>query len=182
MTNTPSSIILFHPSGAPADKLVLGAPLYGRGFTLADEKDNGIFCPALGPIPSGPFADTPGIWSYQELFDALYNPDIPHLPGATPSQWLIEEDDCYKTPYMTNGPYWFSFETEPSIGLKAKLANHYGLAGMMVFSLDMDDFSAEYTAKTYPLLRALNDALASGEAFDPEATPCFGDANVCPLI
>jgi GH18 family chitinase len=33
-------------SGAPRDKLVMGLPIYGRGFQLNNTADNGLYCPA----------------------------------------------------------------------------------------------------------------------------------------
>jgi GH18 family chitinase len=36
----------FTISGAPREKLVMGMPIYGRGFQLNDTADNGLYCPA----------------------------------------------------------------------------------------------------------------------------------------
>jgi GH18 family chitinase len=36
----------FSISGAPREKLVMGMPIYGRGFQLNDTADNGLYCPA----------------------------------------------------------------------------------------------------------------------------------------
>jgi len=37
---------LYIIQGAPKDKLVMGMPIYGRGFQLNNTEDNGLYCPA----------------------------------------------------------------------------------------------------------------------------------------
>lgn len=39
--------------GAPPKKLVMGMPLYGQTFTLADPKNNGLNVKAPGPGEAG---------------------------------------------------------------------------------------------------------------------------------
>ena len=54
-------------SGAPANKLTLGMPLYGRGFTLDNASVNGLYAPASNPLPAGPYSREPGFWGYNEV-------------------------------------------------------------------------------------------------------------------
>ena len=49
-------------------------------------------------------------------------------------------DDCYKTPYAVNGPYWIGYDDVNSIALKAQFVNFQGVAGAMIWSMDTDDF------------------------------------------
>jgi chitinase len=42
-------------SGAPAEKLILGMGTYGRGFTLDDPNQTGLYAPASNPITAGPY-------------------------------------------------------------------------------------------------------------------------------
>jgi hypothetical protein len=42
-------------------------PLYGRGFTLSDPDDNGLYAPAPQPIDAGPYTGTAGFWGYNEV-------------------------------------------------------------------------------------------------------------------
>ncbi len=54
-------------NGADPSKLILGMPLYGRGFLLDDPNVNGIKAPASKPINEGPYLNSAGIWSYLEV-------------------------------------------------------------------------------------------------------------------
>ena len=40
------------------------------------------------------------------------------MPEATPGAWEIVVDSCYQAPYMTNGPYWISYDDPDSLTLK----------------------------------------------------------------
>lgn len=53
--------------GADPSKMILGVPLYGRGFTLDDPSKNGLKAPASKPIPGGPYTREDGSWSYIEV-------------------------------------------------------------------------------------------------------------------
>lgn len=53
--------------GADLSKLILGMPLYGRGFLLDDPTQNGLRAPASNPIPGGPYSRLNGTWGYNEV-------------------------------------------------------------------------------------------------------------------
>lgn len=53
--------------GAPADKLVMGMPLYGQSFQLADAKRNGLNSKAPGPGQAGEFTRAAGFLAYYEV-------------------------------------------------------------------------------------------------------------------
>lgn len=57
-------------SGAAASKLILGMPLYGRGFTLDNANNHGFYAAASQPIQAGPFTGEAGFWGYNEV--AIY--------------------------------------------------------------------------------------------------------------
>ena len=44
---------------------------------------------------------------------------------------------------MVDGVKWISFDNERSVKLKAKLALDLNLAGVMVWSIETDDFNGE---------------------------------------
>ena len=52
----------------PANKIVMGVPSYGRGFTLPDGSDEtGLYCPVAGGCPKGPYTRQKGIWGFYEI-------------------------------------------------------------------------------------------------------------------
>jgi chitinase len=48
-------------------RLMMGMPLYGRGFTLDDPNDNGIHANATYPGRAGPYTRQPGVLGYNEV-------------------------------------------------------------------------------------------------------------------
>lgn len=52
--------------GAPANKLVMGIPAFGRSFTLASSK-TGVGAPISGPGLPGQFTKEEGILAYYEV-------------------------------------------------------------------------------------------------------------------
>lgn len=79
-----------------------------------------------------------------------------------------------------NGPYWIGYDNEESAAIKAHFANALGLRGAFVWSLDTCEFTGKYspTGETYPILRSIGKALASGETFMP-SHECQGTAANC---
>lgn len=52
--------------GAPADKLVMGIPVYGRSFTLSSS-ETGVGAPISGPGLPGRFTKEGGFLAYYEV-------------------------------------------------------------------------------------------------------------------
>ena len=47
--------------------MIMGMPLYGRGFLLDNLSKNGLYASASNPIPAGPYTGTDGFWGYNEV-------------------------------------------------------------------------------------------------------------------
>lgn len=75
--------------GAPANKVVLGVPFYGRSFTLSDPAQNGIGAPVKGAGAAGAITKESGSLSYYEV----------RLLNLAPS------DGCHGPPELSAGRY-----------------------------------------------------------------------------
>jgi chitinase len=130
--------------GCARDKLVIGMATYGRGFTLANEAENGPGAATTGPSSAGPFTGEEGILAYYEICDMKTE---------------IKFDDKQKVPYTNAGNQWVGFDNEQSLTEKVKYVKDGGFAGWMTWTLDMDDFTGNHCgAGPYPLHKALNAA------------------------
>ena len=58
--------------GVPKEKLVIGMPTYGRGFTLQNPTVNGIGAPASGASVAGLYTREAGFLAYYEVCNELY--------------------------------------------------------------------------------------------------------------
>uniref|UniRef100_UPI0037E968B3 chitinase, acidic.1 n=1 Tax=Semicossyphus pulcher TaxID=241346 RepID=UPI0037E968B3 len=154
--NINSSIGHWMALGAPAEKLLLGVPTYGRTYRLTSGA-NGLGAPAKGPADAGPYTRTAGFWAYYEIC------------GFTPSAtvgWISEQE----VPYATFGSAWVGYDDLRSLSSKVQwmTANHLG--GAHVWTLDMDDFGGSFcSAGSYPLINHLRMSMGFGPK--PTTTP-----------
>lgn len=78
---------------------------------------------------------------------------------------VYETDTC--SPYVSAGTEWISYENERSISCKTQYAKDMGFGGVMIFSLNTDDYSSYcyYGRKTsqesaeFPLTRTIRSIL-----------------------
>ncbi|KAF4519355.1 hypothetical protein B566_EDAN011361 [Ephemera danica] len=125
--------------GAPANKLVLGVPMYGRTFTLSATG---------GELQTSTHSH--GDTICMEL-------------KSLNSSWKTAWDSVSKTPYAQDKERWLSYDDERSIAEKAKYAIDEKLAGVMVWAIDTDDFHGDCSSggqrTTFPLVTELNVAM-----------------------
>ncbi|MBD0691530.1 glycoside hydrolase family 18 protein [Streptomyces sp. CBMA123] len=111
-----SAVTHYQERGLPSEQLVLGAPLYGHGWTgVAPGPRGGLYQSATAAAPDH---------SYQEL-DAL--PGTVHLDRDHGASWKYD------------GTTFYSYDTAEVLTQKARYARWNDLAGVMVWSLDGDD-------------------------------------------
>lgn len=145
--NVDASIQNWIAGGAAPEKIVMGCPLYGRSFTLDDSSDNGVGASASQPGKPGPYTQEPGTLGYNEICEMQRD-------GGWDTIW----DDKQKVPYSIKGDQWVGYDNVKSLKIKAQYARDNGLAGMMVWSVDQDDFGGICGDK-YPLLNVINEGL-----------------------
>ena len=59
--------------GAPANKIIMGMPLYGQAFTLNSDQNTGLNAPANKKGKAGPFTKASGFLAYYEICDMIKN-------------------------------------------------------------------------------------------------------------
>lgn len=156
--NINSSISHWLNSGAPAEKLLLGFPTYGRTFRLSSGA-NGLGAPANGAADAGPYTRTAGFWSYYEVCDFINN------PGVT-QEWITEQH----VPFATFGSAWVGYDDRSSFSSKVQYLTALNLGGAHVWTLDMDDFGGSFCrAGAYPLVNHLRMSMGFGPK--PTTTP-----------
>uniref|UniRef100_A0A8C3R1S7 Chitinase acidic n=1 Tax=Cyanoderma ruficeps TaxID=181631 RepID=A0A8C3R1S7_9PASS len=96
-------------NGAPAQKLLVGFPTYGKTFTLQNPSNNGIGAPTSGPGPAGPYTREAGLLAYYEVCVGL----ALALQGGTQHCW-----DFPDVPYAYKGNEWIGYDNVKSFELK----------------------------------------------------------------
>ncbi|KAL7640813.1 UNVERIFIED_CONTAM: hypothetical protein RMT77_009088 [Armadillidium vulgare] len=146
--NVNFSVHYYLSQGAPPEKFVLGLGLYGRTFLLTNSSNPGIGAPARKSAFAGPYTREDGFLGYNEICEKLLT-----------EKWSLAWQAAHQAPYMFKDNMWVSFDDVNSLGLKVAFAQRLGLAGVMVWSMDTDDFSGQ-CGNRYPLLNSINRNLA----------------------
>jgi chitinase len=113
--------------GAPAAKLVLGIPYYGRGWAGVSSTNNGLYQTSTGPA-RGTYED--GIDDYKKVI--AKNGTVFHDPAAG-AAWKL------------SGSSFWSYDDPTTIAQKTAYVKATGLGGTMVWSLDGDTATGELT-------------------------------------
>ncbi|XP_068599055.1 acidic mammalian chitinase-like [Brachionichthys hirsutus] len=154
--NINSTIAHWKALGAPAEKLLLGFPTYGRTYRLSSGFSD-LGAPANGPADAGAYTRTAGFWAYYEICQ--------FRPGATVGR--IPEQ---RVPYATHGSSWVGYDDKQSYSSKVEWMTAAGLGGAHVWTLDMDDFGGSFCSEgAYPLISHLR--MSMGFPPRPSTTP-----------
>ena len=117
--------------GAPAEKLVLGLPTYGRSFTLQDATKHEPPMVATGGGQQGSITREGGYLGYQEI-----------CLNIKDNGWKMVEDS--KGPYAYKGNQWVGYDTISSVRVKADYILNKNLGGAMFWDLATDDFNVSF--------------------------------------
>ncbi|CAL4062917.1 unnamed protein product, partial [Meganyctiphanes norvegica] len=167
--NVEYTINYYLQLGCPPEKLVMGLGLYGRTFLLQD-KANQQFGSASQPTAfAGPYTREDGFLGYNEICEKQ---------KTEAGLWKVVWQKAHQAPYMFMENMWVSYDDDNSLHLKTAFAQKKGLAGVMVWSIDTDDFKGTCFNQKFPLLRAINKALADKKDQRPaQAGPGSGPAH-----
>jgi chitinase len=136
--NGDAAVKQYLGAGVPPQKIVLGVPFYGRGFTGVTSLNNGV---------NQPYEKYGGDFSYDELAEKLIG-----------KQGFVRHwDDRAKAPYLWNSASrtFISYDDSQSIAIKACYVREKHLGGMMFWDLgsDRDDELLNAIARGCPRQR-----------------------------
>jgi len=144
--NCDSTVKTLMQLGAPASKLVLGIPTYGRSWTVQGSNMKPPVA-ASGAGTRGPITGEAGNLGYMEICMKVKN-----------DGWKVVEDG--------NGPYaygsgnqWVGYDTIKSVTKKAEYVKTKNLGGAMFWDLATDDFNNQCGDGRFPLITAVSNAL-----------------------
>ncbi|XP_047998767.1 acidic mammalian chitinase-like [Leguminivora glycinivorella] len=145
---TNNSVHTWINNGASPSKLVLGLGAYGKTFTLTSLDNTSTGAPVTGAGVGGPYVGESGTYSYLEICEDQKD---------NPSAWSITEVEGNYV-YANKDLFWVGYDNPNTIKAKAQYAKNTGLAGIMYWAIDLDDFSGTCGDK-FPLVfcRALLD-------------------------
>nr|AWU67213.1 putative chitinase [Crangon crangon] len=151
--------------GMPKDKMILGTPMYGRCYVLDNIEDHGMLAPAHLPGPPGPYLRIPGTLAANEICLRLRD-DL--------SCTVVHDPDLYEPYfYCEKDKIWCGYDDEDSIYIKARYAKNLGLAGVVAWTMDEDDFHPTCYEDAFHLINTIKKALdkpAGGDVIDCDAT------------
>ena len=132
--NINYTIASYLKAGVPARKLVLGIPLYGRGWTGVPNTHHGLYQTSTAPAPFAPsdFLQTPGVETYLTLSSATAQGYKSYLDRRRIAAWLYDS---------TTQTFW-SYDDPTTVQLKTIYIKSLGLGGAYVWALKDDDSNA----------------------------------------
>lgn len=132
-------------NGVPAKKIVLGIPTFGHSYANVQGLAEGNAGPGKrfeSAAAPGAATRTPGLLAYFEIIDMIKKGELSFGLDSVTST-------CYG--YNEASQLWVSFDTPFTVELKAKMALERNLKGVIIWTIDMDDYRQE---PRYPNVRA----------------------------
>lgn len=167
--NVNSQVLYWLAQRAPASKLIVGIPAFGRTWKLEKDSTETGVPPILRlhkPGPEGIQTKTAGLLSYPEICTKLMIQSNKHLTGeSVPLRKVGDPTKRYGTyAYRlpdSNGNFglWVSYEDPETAGIKAEYVRANGLGGISLYDLSLDDVKGKCSGEKYPILRAAKHRL-----------------------
>lgn len=129
-------------------KLVLGVPTYGRSYTLKDSAKSGLNEDVSGVGRPGEYTQEAGFLGYNEICDLKKKYDAE-----------AHYDNNGSTVYMNFDDQWVSYDDKKTTLEKVNYVKEENLGGMMLWTLDTDDFRNKCSEGTYPILKTIQENL-----------------------
>ena len=127
--NVDAAVQTYLDAGIPSDKLVMGLPFYGRGWSGVPATDSGLYQPATGLAPGTWEA---GVYDYSDVVSLMADPVwIGAFHSETMVPWV----------YNPTEGVFISYDNPTSFGHKLDYVDEHELGGVMFWELsgDTDD-------------------------------------------
>jgi chitinase len=158
--NADYTVHAYMNTGVPANKIVLGVPLYSRGWQQVGATNHGLFATANGAAP-GQFES--GMYDYRYVRDLVTSDPgyVEYWDDAAQVAWL----------YNATKKIFLTYDNPRTVTNKANYVNSLGLGGVMFWELSNDVRNAADSAALVPLVsQALNPpTVTTGAAVGPQA-------------
>jgi chitinase len=125
--NADAAVKAYLKAGIPADKLVLGVPFYGRGWSGVKNVNNGLYQPASKTPPKGTWEA--GMFDYKDLAANYVGKYQRFWHDEAKCPWLYDE----KAGIM------IGYDDAESLRIKAEYVLEHRLGGVMFWELSGDD-------------------------------------------
>ncbi|XP_050029735.2 uncharacterized protein [Dermacentor andersoni] len=142
MDNTDSLVNLVLAMGVPRQKVVVGVPMFGMTYRLADPNVAAIGAPLYHGHDD----------SYQ-----FNHPQFCALQHNL--KFSVERDADLTAPYAVSGDAFMGFEDELSLRLKGKYIQVQDLGGAYAYAVNDDDTRAVCGQGNFPLLHSLHEGI-----------------------
>ncbi|XP_050540568.1 probable chitinase 10 isoform X2 [Daktulosphaira vitifoliae] len=130
--------------GVAPNQLIVGIAFFGRSFTLADPKNYQPGSRSIGNGYAGQWTRTPGFLSFYEICERMKRDDWEQYSDIMGSPFLVRDDQ------------WISYENSNSLIRKLGYVEKQGLRGVMLWSIDSDDFNG-VCGSTWPLIKTISN-------------------------
>jgi chitinase len=130
-----STLANYLQNGFPASKIVLGLATYGHSYGGVQNLTSTDFGPGHAFSTSGqagPSTSSPGMLAYYEIADYIASGQLTFGTDSTTETAIA---------YNPASQQWVSFDTPQTIELKAQYAKSLGLAGVMFWAIDNDEYA-----------------------------------------
>ncbi|CAO1372323.1 unnamed protein product [Diamesa serratosioi] len=124
-------------NGAPREKLILGIAAYGQLFTLSNANNHGFDAPTIGATQL----------PYSEICK---------------NNWQRVWSATQQVPYKFSGNQWVGYDDVESVAVKARYSNTENLGGVMIWSMENDDFTGSCGQGPSPLIKTAYDITILG--------------------
>lgn len=163
-SNINSQVTYWLGKHAPASKLIVAIPTFGRSWKLEDGATQTGVPPIRDisePGPQGIHSKQPGLLSYSEICTKLPNPSNNNLKGEDAPLRKVTDPSkrfgtyAYRIPDSDgNFGIWVGYEDPDTASNKGGYVRDKGLGGVAIHDLSYDDFRGTCTGDKYPILRA----------------------------